>query len=91
MDYRLEERNGIIFVHLDVDEHVKPKDLDFHMEDGVLRVHARQPIDIAYDYGTLHRDEDLFGYVPLPQDADLDHMQTHRAHGHLDLVIPRMA
>ena len=74
---------------------VDPKDIEIHMEKGVLSIKGERKVETKSEDGKFTRDERMHGLFhrrfALPDSADADGISASGRNGVLEIVIPKRA
>ncbi len=77
-------------VHVDL-AGVDPNEVSIDVDDDFIQIFA--PIDEERVEGedVVRTTGQIYGSIPLPEGSDVDNLTAMLVHGHLDIVIPKMA
>jgi HSP20 family protein len=74
---------------------VEPKDIEVHMDKGMLTIEGKRESEVTEEKEGYKRVERVYGSFSrrfsLPDTADADNIQAESKHGVLEIVIPKKA
>lgn len=90
----IKEENGAYVLHADVPG-VDPKDIELHMENGVLTLRGERKSEVKEEKDNYHRVERVTGRFyrrfTLPDTADAENVSAKSVNGVLEVRIPKQA
>lgn len=90
----VKEEEGRFLIRADVPG-VDPKDIEVHMDKGMLTIEGKRDSEIRDEKDGYKRVERVYGSFArrfsLPDTADADNIKAESKHGVLEIVIPKKA